>query len=632
MYANNNISNNGEESNITNNNVPSLYTSYDVFKIKFESGTGELRSIQTPESIPIVQTIGSHLLDPPKPNVSILDQLLAPPLTRLEAATSTEVVPAPILPVSIPNPVQPIRTIRLMPTYPLRYPQYTFDGDETWHGFLGWISDARFIGDKDGNLTIADRHVILTTLSKCYALIVNGSRPMALYRGNSDCLYALQGTPKEYPQVFWVSQPTEIIRGVATFVPDRPIKVTNFCRYIEEISYNGVTMEPYHLDQPKTSSGRFNTFSGFKARLTHPDPQPEDMAKIQIILDHIRTVWAGGNEDLYWYILSWFAYPIRTLKAAQKVLVITGLPGCGKSRVFEFFDAHVYGDALSHTYKDLSGMEKTDFNDEIIGKMRAHVSEIVNKGQTHVSGNTWNKLKDLITGRTLTCHPIYCAKYTIPNVITWSFTSNHDDCIMLENEDRRYIIIKCAETYKGNRDYFIALSAAFTDEAGSIMYSYLRSDAFGAHMIDIPTAAIPVTQAKLNMIEASRPILYDFIADVFETGSYDVPVDFIHNIAKEDGAASDQFITSTDLYKLYSEWARSTGNKVRTQRAISNFIKSVARFPIDLKRIGGNPHKGFFIPETYRANISIVDNSFSYGASRTAGGHRNNSHAATSGH
>ena len=75
---------------------------------------------------------------------------------------------------------------------------------------------------------------------------------------------------------------------------------------ISEISYNGVMFRPYHPFLNNTAEDIKDTSNGYKNLI---NPMIAELntnyviSKIQIILNHIKSVYANNDDFLYKYIL-----------------------------------------------------------------------------------------------------------------------------------------------------------------------------------------------------------------------------------------------------------------------------------------------------------------------------------------
>jgi hypothetical protein len=81
--------------------------------------------------------------------------------------------------------------------------------------------------------------------------------------------------------------------------------------------------------------------------------------------------------------------------------------------------------------------------------------------------------------------------------------TNNSFSVKVEASDRRYLVLNCSNERVGQHQYFEDLRATFTDEFFSnLLTFFLKMDLTGFKIKNIP-----MTEAKQDLIEASRPII-----------------------------------------------------------------------------------------------------------------------------
>lgn len=95
--------------------------------------------------------------------------------------------------------------------------------------------------------------------------------------------------------------------------------------------------DPREVDDPMI----FNLFEGYEALKF---PSPRDATCIELLLEHIKTVWCRGNLTHYEYVMRWFAWIVQKNKKTGTMLVIhSDDHGAGKSIVIDFIMKKVIG-------------------------------------------------------------------------------------------------------------------------------------------------------------------------------------------------------------------------------------------------------------------------------------------------
>lgn len=389
--------------------------------------------------------------------------------------------------------------------------------------------------------------------------------------------------------------------------------------YSGELSVNRLVFEPYHTDIGYNKVDLLNTFPGFGAKLV---PWSIEKYKlIEPILSHIYVVWANSNVQHYKYILRWLSYPFTHLKKTQKLLILKGNQGCGKTFIFEFLRDFVYSHNTATIVKSVQDV-LCRFNGILMGKLFVMVDESASVKDGSMTKKEKNDFKAMITGKTI--HVEFKGKdiLELDNEISFAMGTNNDNCADLDQGSRRECILECNPIYCGNRAYFDALCKTFTQDTGDAIYTYFRmiSEIHGGdylpHIEDVP-----VTDIKTNMIEMSKSKGDDFLDNLFD-GSIHIPQ---HLIFRDDAItglyktgtypafADKQFhhyIPTNDLYtEVYKPWHREFSTGVPwSEKSFSNKLFSydpdnIIRARKRTARLNGSI---VYISEKYRDHINIV--------------------------
>ena len=107
-----------------------------------------------------------------------------------------------------------------------------------------------------------------------------------------------------------------------------------------------------------------------------------------------------------------------------------------------------------------------------------------------------NALKSIITDDQKDCRKIYEDFYTCENVCNFIFCSNYDNPISINNDDRRYCIIKSSDKFKGDFEFFKQLKELPNDFYDNLLSYFLKVD-----LKDFNPRDFPITEARENLIE-----------------------------------------------------------------------------------------------------------------------------------
>lgn len=330
---------------------------------------------------------------------------------------------------------------------------------------------------------------------------------------------------------------------------------------------NKVVFEPYHSDIGYKREDVLNTFPGFGAKLV---PWTIDLYNlIQPILSHIFVVWANSNVDHYKYILRWMSYPITHLTRTNKIIILKGKQGCGKTFIFEFLRDYVYSTRTATIIKSVQDV-LCRFNGVLMGKLLVFIDESASVKDGSMTKKEKNDFKAMITGNTI--HLEFKGKDIIEldNRITYAMGTNNENCADLDEGSRREGIFECNPIYCGNNAYFNMLGSKFTQETGDAFYTYLRliSQIHGEDYLP-NIEAVPMTEIKSDMIEMNKNKAHTFF-DGFFSGDIQAPsrlfyVDNtpvgltkpIESYPSFSGKQSYYYIRTPDFYvEVYKPWHR----------------------------------------------------------------------------
>jgi hypothetical protein len=244
-------------------------------------------------------------------------------------------------------------------------------------------------------------------------------------------------------------------------------------------------------------------FSYFRGWPWKPIINP-DYKIIQPWLDHVKNNICAKNEDIYNHVINLIAFIVQNPgKKTTVAPLIIGGQGCGKGDFFAVPLVKLFGKyALPNTTK----MET------IIGKYNSltehKVFIVCNEMQDEKNAKYLNNddLKSFITEYDIEYESKYVNKREGENVANPWFFSNHDLPIRLENDDRRYFVIKASRVLcklgKINFEYFSKLDKVvknelFTETLGTYLLQERKLDEFNPR-------DFPMTEAKEDMIHASK--------------------------------------------------------------------------------------------------------------------------------
>ena len=361
-----------------------------------------------------------------------------------------------------------------------------------------------------------------------------------------------------------------------------------------------IVCDPYHRDEPNYNDRYFNIFCGFKA-VYQPDMSIEEAEEICLpLLKHIKDFWANGEEKMYNRLMEWLCYVIRTLMRTNIMLTIIGAQGTGKSIVGDFIRKYVYGEAITVQVTGL-GRITGKFNKTLAGKMYVQIDETNSKnGEKGKHKADAEELKNCISAPDIQVEPKGKDPYTIINYNNFNLTSNHDDCLCIEEDDRRNFVNKIIRK-KENKVYYDKLAKCiFTEKVGNAFYTLARKHPAWSDITEIPD-----TPARDNCIKETRARGSLFIDEVFVDGVCPIPY---HIIKKEEDGSF--YISLAALFtNVYTPWHERTNNGILWSSSnLAKVIKKEIKLETERLTIGKSPRDYYYkIPKKFYKTIMVYN-------------------------
>ena len=248
----------------------------------------------------------------------------------------------------------------------------------------------------------------------------------------------------------------------------------------------------------------FSIFQGFKYNTV----ENINMSIIDNFLNMIKEVIADNNDDIYNYLLDWISYIIQHPgNKTETAIVLKGLQGIGKNTFTDVICELLSG--YSENNVNQIGELTGNFNSVLESKMLLVLNELKNCGDDRLAN--FDTLKSIITDKTIRINEKNQPRRTSENVANLIFVTNNSYPVKIESGDRRYVVLACNGKYKNNHDYWNNMYNSFTPE----FYSHLLTFFINRDISNFNPRIIPMTEAKQDLIEASRNPVEQFICDYY---------------------------------------------------------------------------------------------------------------------
>lgn len=235
------------------------------------------------------------------------------------------------------------------------------------------------------------------------------------------------------------------------------------------------------------------------------EPRKGDVSKMH---DHIKYLFPNAQEAVF--LLDWIAHCVRHPgdKIHYAVLMKSEAEGVGKSWFGEMIRA-----ILGETNTCMISSEMLNGNFTGWGKKSCFgaVEEVWSAGKVEFM----NKIKPMITQPTILIREMQREHYEVPNHINFFMTTNYSDAIRIARKDRRYLVM-VSDADPRNGDYYKDLFDWIKEEEvkAALLHYFIHEHKFSEAFE--PKGKAPETDAKKEMIEASRTRLEAYIEDGIE--------------------------------------------------------------------------------------------------------------------
>lgn len=281
-------------------------------------------------------------------------------------------------------------------------------------------------------------------------------------------------------------------------------------------------------------------------------PTVPKQGQCDLLLDLLRRLCSGeeteNSDAVYQWVLKWLAYPIQHHGAKMRTsLIFHGPQGVGKNLFFESYGA-IFG-----KYFRVIGQSEVDdkFNDWASGKLFMVADEVVARQELfHIK----NKIKALITGETIRINPKNVAAHDERNHVNIIFLSNETQPLVLEKDDRRFVVIWTPEKMGAN--VYADIAEEVSSGGIEALHDYLLQldlGDFNEH------SKPPMTRAKQDLIDINLDSVQRFIVDWLN----------------EDLGLPVVPCASSDCYKAYLDWCKKNG--VTRPRELSQFAGNIGK-------------------------------------------------------
>jgi hypothetical protein len=287
----------------------------------------------------------------------------------------------------------------------------------------------------------------------------------------------------------------------------------------------------------------FNRFGGLKEF----EGNRNDIA-VKLFQEHLKLLTTSKEE--FAHLQNFLAYVIQNpgKKLDHAVLIISKVEGLGKSLLQMLFENMLQSKKDENYVVHVENQEIMDKNtDFMAGKLLCFVHELA-QGDRYA---TMNKLKDLITGKSVRIIAKYARTYTIRNTVNFIFFSNLIDAIKISKYDRRLFVVY-NDKERRDEEYYEKIVKAFSHD-----YAAIRDYLFSIDLRKFnPNKKPPSTRGKEQLQEQSESELSLFLGQLERdgVGPFENKLLTIPEILSYVQSAGPMNIQSRTSYKQIQAW------------------------------------------------------------------------------
>jgi hypothetical protein len=281
--------------------------------------------------------------------------------------------------------------------------------------------------------------------------------------------------------------------------PDKPPTLVKVADYWHEWPMRREYLSTvYRPGKPKVTDGNLNIWKPGTCTA-----KKGNLAPWKKLLD---TLFEDAPKEHRDWFENWLLYPVANpgVKMKHAAAIWSGVQGIGKSLIGETMVA-VYGEDNSNIV--LQEQLESGYTDWIAEKQFIMIDEVSGYDSRHKA----DKLKGLITIESLNINKKYTPVYKAETCANFYITSNRPDAFYVDEQDRRMFIHE-ATCVQPPQEFFDEYHAWLDSGEGpaAILYAAQKHKFTGFD----PNTRPPVTEAKIDMVQAGRGELDSWLYDV----------------------------------------------------------------------------------------------------------------------
>lgn len=230
--------------------------------------------------------------------------------------------------------------------------------------------------------------------------------------------------------------------------------------------------------------------------------RPDAIAKIR---NHI-FILCNRDQMVASYFELWIAHMIQFPAMKSNCPILISKQGAGKGTLLQFL-SNMIGTSKYHETTTPERDVWGSFNSLMTDCYLVNLNEL-SKQQTN---DAMGVIKGLITDSALTINTKGVPQYKITSYHRWIITTNKDDPIPTERDDRRFWIVRSSDELINNKDYFIDMYAMLDNpDVNATIYQYFKHLPGANTFSKLP---MPNTEYQQNIQEGNISIPERWLRD-----------------------------------------------------------------------------------------------------------------------
>jgi hypothetical protein len=346
-------------------------------------------------------------------------------------------------------------------------------------------------------------------------------------------------------------------------------------------SYDDMDIYPNPSECPPNI---FNLWTPFYADTLLQNPSiPINNEYIDFFRNHLYIL-SGKDKRIQTYFEMWIAHMFQFPEQKSNCPIFISKEGSGKGTFTKTIEAILGGKKCFETtnpVRDVFG----PFNGQMADSFFVNINEIGKKDLAEYMG----LLKGLITDKPLTINKKGIESYKIKSFHRFVFTTNNTDPIDINQDNRRFWIVRCSDEFKGNAEYFNKFNQLIEDPCFiKSIYSYFKL------MPNID-----------NFIELDLPIS-EFHKNIQDSNVSDVER-WLKSYVLYYAAEVEKIVLIKNLYNEFVQWCEI--NKCKYVLTSKKFSLEIANLQFNGVYKGSHTKHG----DTKRINIDELKLHFGIG-------------------